>query len=373
MQDIRIERVQDRKGFKQFVKFPWKIYKDNPYWIPPLISDEMKFLDKQKGIFFHVGEAEYFLAFKGRELVGRISAHIDHHYEKYQDTDTGFFGFFECIEDQDVANALFAQACEWVRSKNKKKILGPNSFTVYDASGMLLRGFDSSPVILLPYNQSYYNDLVTGAGFGKAVDWYAFMVSKNIRIKDTFYKIRDRVNRTANLTIETLDMKRLDYYVGLIGKIFSEAWMENWGHVPLTEYQLEHLVEELRYVVIPELTYIAFLNGKCIGFSLSIKDANPAIKKANGHLFPFGLLKMLLAMRQVKRLRTIAMGVLKEYRHKGLDITFYLNTIENGAKMGFMESECSVIVETNDRMISALEDLNADRYKTYRFYEKNLV
>ena len=167
-------------------------------------------------------------------------------------------------------------------------------------------------------------------------------------------------------------MKKLDEAVGYIGPIFKDAWMENWGHVPFTDGQLADLKEELKYVVEPDLTYLAFLENQCVGFSLSAKDANPALKKANGRLFPFGLFKIMLAMKKIKRLRTIAMGVLKEHRHKGLDTLFYLNTIEEGIKLGYTESECSLIVETNQRMIGALEHLDAERYKTYRFYQKEL-
>ncbi len=370
--DITIKPIRDKKGLKQFVRFPWLVYKNDPYWVPPLISDQMKFLDKKKGVFFEFGEAEYFMAFDGDKPVGRIAAHVDHEYEKYHDNDTGFFGFFECIDDQRVADALFKAAEEWLASKNKSRIRGPMSFTLYDISGMLYEGFDSSPVILLAYNPKYYNDLVARAGFEKAIDWYAFIVRKDSPINPVLYKVRDRVMRQPDIKIVSINMKEFDKHVRDVGYIFREAWMQNWGHVPLTEGQLKHLANELKMVVVPEVTYLAYVNDKCVGFSLSIKDANPAIKKANGRLFPFGIFKILWGMRKINRLRTIAMGVLDEYRHRGIDIAFYINTIEQGVKLGYVESECSIIVETNHRMISALEDLNAERYKTYRFYEKEI-
>ncbi len=368
---IEIRPVETSKELKTFVKLPWKIYKNNPYWAPPLIADQMKILNKEKGTFFQFGEAELFLAYDGKEPVGRITAHVDHHYEKYRDDRTGRFGFFECVNDQSVADALFERAIDWVKEKGKKRIEGPYSFTLYDTSGLLYKGFDSMPVVLLPYNPEYYNDLLTNAGFEKAIDWFAFMVRNTVELKPSFMKIRERIMRQG-VRIEKIDMKNLDKAVELIGPIFNEAWMENWGHVPFTDGQLEDLKEELKYVVVPDLTYLAFINDKCVGFSLTAKDANPALKKANGRLFPFGLVKMLLEMKKIKRLRTIAMGVLKEYRHRGLDTLFYLNTIEEGIKLGYTESECSIIVETNQRMIGALEHLQAERYKTYRFYQKEL-
>ena len=370
--DIQVKPVEGKKGLKQFVHFAKKIYKDNPYWVPPIYSDQMKFLDRRKGVFFEIGEAEYFMAFRDSQPVGRISAHVNHQYEKYHDQETGFFGFFECVDDQEVANALFEEATRWVKSKGKSRILGPMNFTLYDESGMLYHGFDSLPVVLLPYNPAYYNDLVVGAGFEKAIDWYAFMVYADLEVKPSFYRIRNRILRQEGLEIVPLDMKKFDAVVQDVGTIFRDAWMENWGHVPLSDGQLKHLASELKHVVVPELTYLAYLDGKCIGFALNILDANPALQKANGRLFPFGLFKILREMKKIKRLRTIAMGVLKEYRHRGIDIVFYLNMVEKGREMGFEESECSIIVETNTRMIRALEDLNAKRYKTYRFYQKEI-
>jgi len=368
---INVRAVRTKKDLKTFIKLPWKIYKDDPYWVPPLIADQMKILNKDKGTFFQFGEAELFLAFDGSEPVGRITAHIDFQYEKYRDDRTCRFGFFECINDQAVADALLARATEWGLAKGKKRMEGPYSFTLYDASGLLYQGFDSMPVVLLTYNPPYYNDLLVNAGFEKAIDWFAFMVRDTVQLRPSFARVRDRILRQG-IRIEKIDMKNLDQAVDYIGPIFNEAWMENWGHVPFTDGQLEDLKEELKYVVVPELTYLAFIDDKCVGFSLTAKDANPALKKANGRLFPFGLIKMLLEMKKINRLRTIAMGVLKEYRHRGLDTLFYINTIEEGVKMGYTESECSIIVETNQRMIGALEHLQAERYKTYRFYQKEL-
>ena len=371
MKNIQILPVQSQRDLKTFIHLPWSIYKNDPFWVPPLISEEKKMLGK-KGTFFTLGEAQYFIAYHNGQPVGRISAHLNHQYEKYHDQETGFFGFFECVEDQDAANALFHAAAAYLRGKGKKRILGPMSFCIYDISGVLYEGFDSSPVILLAYNPKYYNELLLQAGFTKAIDWYAFMVNQESPIRPSLYKVKDRILRQEGLEIVPLNMKDYQERVRQVGQIFSDAWMENWGHVPLTEGQIQDLADELKMAVVPEVTYFAFLNGECIGFSLSIKDLNPAIKKANGRLFPFGVFKILLAARKVTRLRTIAMGVLKEHRHRGIDIVFYLKTIEDGTRLGYVDSECSIIVETNHRMIGALEDLSAERYKSYRFYEKKL-
>ncbi|RPH96841.1 MAG: N-acetyltransferase [Calditrichaeota bacterium] len=369
--NLSIRPVRSKKDLAKFVRMPWMIYRGDPNWVPPLIHDQMNMFNPQKGSFFEFGKAELFIAYDGDKPVGRISAHVDYQYEKFRDQETGRFGFFESVPEQKVADLLFATAESWLREQRKTRVEGPYNFTLYDASGMLYQGFDTLPVVLLTYNPPYYNDMVAACGYEKAIDWYAFMVRNTVNIRPAFLKIRDRVMQQG-IEIIKLDLKRMDEAVGYIGEIFNEAWSGNWGHVPFTQRQIEDMAKELKAVVEPELTYLAFERGRCIGFSLSVKDANPALQKANGHLFPFGLIKILLAMRKIHRLRTVAMGVLKEYRHRGLDMLFYVNTIEEGMKLGYTESECSVIVETNDRMIGALEDLQAERYKTYRFYQKNL-
>ena len=371
--DTEIIRVENRHQLVQFVKLSFSLYRDDPYWVPPIISDQLKFLDKKKGVFFEFGKAEYFMAQRNGEIVGRISAHTSSQYDKYQDADTGFFGFFECIDDPTVANALLDHASAWLASQGKKRMLGPISFTLYDECAMLCDGYDSLPVVLLSYNPPYYNDLMTKAGMSKAIDWYAFMVeADNLDIKPALYKIRDRILNSNGIRIETLSLKNMDDAIKKVGHIFNDAWMDNWGHVPLTQGQLEYMAGELKLVAVEPLCYFAYVGDECVGFSLTLKDANPALQKARGKLFPLGIFRILKEMKNIKLLRTIAMGVMPEYRHKGLDIVFYLNTIEQGIKMGYRRSECSIIVETNKRMIGALDDLNARRYKTYRFYERKI-
>lgn len=368
---VKIKKIDNKKGLMQFIKLPWQIYKNDPNWVAPLIISEKENLDKEKGAFFANGKAEYFMAFDNGRPVGRISAHINHQYEKYRDHETGFFGFFECIDNAEIARHLFTAAEEWLRKNGKSRMIGPMSFGMYDISGLLIQGF-SPPVVMTAYNPPYYRALLESNGLEKAIDWYAFLVSKASKINPVLLRIRDRVKRKKDLRIRSLDLKNLDSEVEHIQKIFTHAWMENWQHVPFTKAELEHLKNELKQIVVKEVTELAFYKGECIGFSLSIKDANQALKKANGRLFPFGLLKILWHMRKISRMRTIAMGVRKEHRHRGIDIAFYVDTIEKGTELGYTDSECSIIVESNTRMINALEDLCAKKHKTFRFYQKAL-
>jgi len=365
---LTIRPVKTRQDLRRFVRFPWTIYKNDPHWVPPIISDQTKFL--VKGPFLEVGERELFLAVKDGKPAGRLSAHLNHQYEEHWDRETGFFGFFECVNDPDVAKALFNAAEAWLKARGKTKILGPESFSIYDECALLVEGFDDDPTLLLAYNPDYYESLLLECGFKKAVDWYAYMGDEAVKVTETMQKIRERVLKRERVVIKTLKKDEFRKRAEEVKDIFNEAWRENWGHLPFTETQFKYLFAEMKRVAVPELTYFAEAGGRTIGFSLTIKDANQALKRARGRLFPFGLLKILWGLKKVSRLRTIVMGVLKEYRNRGIDTVFYLNTIENGRKMGYTESECSMVVETNTKMLKALEAIGARRYKTYRLYEK---
>lgn len=368
---IAIKTVKTKQDLKRFVRFPWTIYKHDPHWVPPIISDQTKFLNA--GPFLEIGERELFLAEKDGKLAGRISAQVNHQHEERWDKETGFFGFFESVNDVEVAKALFSAAEAWLKGRGKTKILGPESFSIYDECALLVDGFDDDPVLLLAYNPRYYENLILSCGFKKTVDWYAYMGDEAVAIPEVMRKIRDRLLRGGEVQIKSLDRKDFKRRALEVKEIFNEAWGENWGHLPFTEKQFKYLFAEMNRIAVPELTYFAEVGGKTIGFSLTIKDANQALKKANGRLFPFGLLKILRGLKKVTRLRTIVMGVLKEYRNRGIETAFYINTIETGRKMGYTDSECSMVVETNTRMLKALEAIGARRYKTYRLFEKTIA
>jgi ribosomal protein S18 acetylase RimI-like enzyme len=238
---------------------------------------------------------------------------------------------------------------------------------------MLYEGYDSTPTILLPYNPPYYHDLVKGYGFKKVIDWYAFNAPSEVQPVPAMFRVRERVLKKENITIEPLKKKEFDKRFEEVKTIFADAWRENWGHTPLTEGQYEMISSELKLILVPELTLLAYVDGKMVGFSITLIDANEAIKKANGRLFPFGILKILLGVKKCKRLRIFALGILKEYRNRGLDVVLYLDIMDQGKKLGYKDADCSLIVENNERMIRALEAFGAKRYKTYRLYEKPIT
>lgn len=369
---VTIKRVENKKMMKEFIMFPWtgKIYENDPCWVPPLIGEQKKFFDPKKGYFFEIGEVEFFIAYRDGKAVGRITAHINHLYEEKYDNDTGFFGFFESINDVEVARALFGAAEAWLKAKGKTIMNGPQSFSVYDSVGFEVHGQDVIPVVGLFHFAPYYRDLAEACGFEKCIDWSCYLVTKIDDYKPYLKAVKEEFMKGQTVEYKIFNKKEIKYRKDDIHEIFNRAWEGNWGHLPLTRKQLDSIIHELVQIVIPELVVFAEKDGRTVGFIISIPDINPAMRILNGRLYPWRLVRFLLAARKTKKIRTIIMGVLPEYRGQKIDDVFYLRTIEDGIRLGFEASDCSLIVETNKKMIGALKPLKAENYKTYRIYQR---
>lgn len=371
---VEVRRVDTKKRMREFILLPWTlgIYQNDPCWIPPVIHDQKQFFDPKKGYFFEIGEVEFFLAYRGGKPVGRITAHVNGLYEKKYDTHTGFFGFYESVDDIEVAQALFGAAEGWLRSKGKKIMNGPQSFSVYDSVGFEVHGQNVRPVIGLLHFAPYYQKLAEACGFRKCIDWHCFLVRKIEDYKPYLKEVRESFMKDQGVEYKTLKWSEWKQRAEDIHRIFNIAWDGNWGHLPLTDKQFNMFVKELKQIAIPELVIFAEKDGRTVGFIVSIPDANPALQMLNGRLYPWRLFKAYRAVKKVKKLRTIILGVLPEYRGLKIDDVFYLRTIEDGIAMGFTESDCSLIVETNHKMIGALKPLKAECYKTYRIYQRDI-
>jgi GNAT superfamily N-acetyltransferase len=375
MLPIEIRRVRTAGERTQFVKMAWRFYRNDPHWVPPLIGDSVAFIDPSRGVFFDHGEAELFLAYRGSEPVGRISAHVNHHYDELFDDGKGFLGFFECEDDCGTANALFTSACNWLREKGRRIAEGPMSFGVYDELGILVQGFDTDPYVLTGHNPPYYQRLFEQAGWAKSVDWFAFRgrAEEFQKLDPRYFTLAQRVLGGDGISIRCLDLRHnLDREAKIVQDIFATAWSRNWGHVPLSAREFDRLKNGVRQFVVTELSFVVELEGKPIAFALCIYDANQAVKKVNGRLFPFGFLRLLATMKRTRRFRLILMGVLEEHRNAGIEVALYAHVVSEGLKRGFKESEASMIVETNGPMISSIERLPVERYRTWRIYRKDL-
>lgn len=374
---IDVRQVENQRMMKDFITLPWTLdlYRDDPAWVPPLISEQKRLFDRRKSYFFEIGEAEFFLAYRAGIPVGRITAHVNHLYESKYDTDTGFFGFYESIDDAAVAQALFDAASAWLKKKDKKIMNGPQSFSIYDSVGFEVEGTEKMPTVGLFHFAPYYKDLADACGFTKCIDWHCFMVERIHYEKHAPYleEIKNSYLKNTDIEFRILNKEDVSKRVRDVQQIFNEAWEGNWGHLPLTNKQMRMIFKQLKMFIIPDFAIFAERNGKTIGFIISIPDVNPGLRILNGRLYPWRVLKFLREIRKVKRVRSIIMGVLPEYRGKNIDDIFYLKSIEAGLRLDIWESDCSMIVETNKRMLNALKPLTPNPYKTYRIYQRPIV
>ncbi len=372
MNKIVVASVIGKKELMRFIKFQWKIYKDNPYWVPPLLLDRKKLLDKEKNPFYKHSEAEFFLASRGGEIVGRIGAIINHNHNKEHNENIGFFGFFECINDQSVANELFDTVKSWMRKRGVTAVRGPANPSVNDEYGLLIDGFDKEPVILMPYNPMYYANLIESAGFEKAKDLYAYFLSQDLVYTDKLERIAQMVKEREDLTFRSINMKKFYEELDSIKKIYNGAWQYNWGAVPMTDEEFENLAKDLKPVVVPELVIIAEVKGEPIGFALSLPNLNSILKyNKKGRLIP-GLIRLLLQKNKIDGVRVIVLGVLKEYQKTGAASVLFLETARRAKKLGYKWGEASWVLEDNVMMNRSAEILKGTRDKTYRIYQYNL-
>ncbi len=368
-----IRPVRTAGELRKFILYPWKLYRGQPNWVAPLVSDQKLLLDPRKNPFFEHSELQHFLAWRGREIVGRISAILDRNYVEFQQEKTGLFGFFECIDDEATARSLFAAAEGWLRERGMARMLGPTNPSTNDVVGLLTDAFDQPPVLHMPYTLPYYLRLCETSGLSKARDLYAYYMESVTPISEKIQRVAELVRKRRKVTIRALNLKKLfTEELELIKAVYNDAWTRNWGFVPWTEKELEHTAKDLKKAVVPEIVLFAFVDGEIAGFSLALPDLNIALRHIRGRLLPFGLFKVLWHARKINKLRVLAMGVRKKFQGLGIDAVFYYETYTRGRKAGFDRGEFSWILEDNFPMRNAMENWGARIYKTYRLYEKAL-
>ncbi|MFQ5792427.1 MAG: hypothetical protein ACE5JI_18310 [Acidobacteriota bacterium] len=370
---IRIEAVTSKKEWMTFIKFPWRIYRGNPNWVPPLLLDMKKLLDPKKNPFFLHSKVDLFLARRNGEVVGRVAAILNHNHNDFHDERAVFFGFFETIPDPDVATALLEQVEDCGRKEGMSVIRGPMNFSTNDTCAFLVEGFDSPPVVMMPYNPPYYIDLVEQAGYTKAKDLYAYYMHQTTPLPPQVVEVSEKAARDEGLVIRSLNMKDFDRELERVKRIYNVAWERNWGFVPMTDEEFEHMARELKPVVDPDLVLFAEVHGEPAGFSLSLPNYNQILRKVNGRLLPFGIFRLLLERRKINGIRVLTLGVVPKFRRtRAIASSFYRRTYEVGTGKGYPWGEFSWVLEDNVLMNRALTRLGAQRYKTYRIYEKAL-
>jgi GNAT superfamily N-acetyltransferase len=368
---IEVTAVDSKKALHEFVELPFSIYRNDSNWVPPLRIAVKELLDREKHPFYANAEAEFFLARENGKVVGRVAAIIDRNHNRFHGEEAGFFGFFECTEDGEVARALIDRARTWVLDRGAKFLRGPvNPSTNYEC-GMLIEGFDSAPMVMMTYNHQYYPGLMENAGLAKAKDLYAYLSNANTITTAKIERVADRALATSGVTVRPINMKDFNGDVARVWDVYGAAWARNWGFIPMTRDEFFLMGKEMKMILKPDLVLIGEVGDRVVGFALALPDVNQALKPANGSLFPTGLLKILYYQRLIKSVRVVALGVVEEYRTSGLAAGFYATLVRNARKLGYGDCEMSWILEDNVLMNRSLEAMGARRYKTYRIYEWN--
>ena len=372
---LRVRAARDRRDLKRFVDLPYRLHARDPLWVPPLRRDVELLLSREKNPFFEHAEAEYFLAERDGEVVGRIAAISNHLHNETHGDRVGFFGFFETIDDQAVADRLVEAAAEWCRAKGHDVLRGPASFSVNDECGLLVDGFDTPPALMMPHNPRYYVTLLERAGFAKAKDLWVYEGGSEdhyVPVPERLARGTELIRQRMGITIRPLDMKDFEGEVERIKELYNAAWEKNWGFVPMTEHEIDHLAEQFKPVVIPELVPMAVKDGKLIGFGITLPDLNVVFRRnRSGRMFPM-ILKLLwvLKTRKIRRARILLLGVLPEYRGKGVDAMLYHWIWTKSGERGIYWGEAGWILEDNPAMNAGLEKMTFKVYKTYRLYDR---
>ncbi len=378
MGGVTIRPVRTRRELKRFVKVPFHLHRNHPQWVAPLLFERMEFLNRRKNPYFEHAEAEYFIAERDGEPVGRVTAQVDHRWDEFQGGSDAMFGFFETAEDPEVARALIDAATEWAASKGRGRILGPMDFTTNDEIGILIEGYERRPMILEPWHPPYYRELIEAGGFEKAMDVLMWELQfgdlkEGERFDPAIHAAAEKALGDEGIAIRNMDKGDMAGEVRRFMDVYNEAWGDNWGFVPITDAEVEFQAKNLKQVLDEDWAYIAEKDGEAVGAALTLPDINQVMAKLNGRLLPFGWARFLLGKRKVDQCRVFALGVKHDYRHTGVAAGLYLKHLETAAiPGGIAGGEMGWILETNGPMNRAMEGMGGKVVKRYRIYERSL-
>lgn len=374
--DFVIKEAVTKQDKLRFVKSQWLFYKNDPNFVPPIIADRMKLIDTVKNPFYKHAEIKFWTAELGGEIYGRIAAITNKTHNDIHNDKVGFFGFFECINNQSVANALFETAAKWLKEKGMDTMRGPVNPSMNDENAILMDGFDSPPVILMSYNPKYYMDLIENAGLTKAKDLYAYRLANASFMSDKMKRLVDAIRSRYKITIREVNFKNKDQFwkdVATLKEIYNAAWQPNWGFVKMTNEEFDFMAVDLKPIAEQKLAFIAEVDGKPAGFHLGLPDINQAFiyNKKGGMLG--AIWHLLTKKKKINMMRIIVLGVLPEYQGKGVDVVMYQESGLRGAETGYLTAEASWILEDNDMMNRGLtQTMNGELYKKYRIYDKSI-
>ncbi|CAN5789308.1 GNAT family N-acetyltransferase [soil metagenome] len=373
---MSVREIVDGASLDSFIDLQWRINGGDPNWVPPLRMSVSAGLNRKKHPFHEHAEVAYFVAqLPGGGVVGRIAAIVNHLHNQFHGDRVGFFGLFECEDDPAVAGSLLDAAASWLRERDMQWMRGPVNLSTNEeisSPGVLIEGFDTPPYFMMTHNPRYYGALLEGAGLSKAKDLLAYHFN-HPALPDRLARGFDRLLSRGGATIRPLDMSRFRQEIDSIKAIYNSAWSVNWGFVPMTDAEFEHLAKDFRPIVDPDLCLIAEIGGEPVGFSIALPDLNVALRRIpNGRLFPLGVFRLLWHKRKIRQMRVITLGFRPEYQHLGLGAALYARTWQTGLNKGYVRGEASWILEDNREMAKPVEKLGATISKRYRVLERPL-
>ena len=372
--ELTVRPVRGRRDLARFVKLPFRLHADQENWVPPLIFERKRFLDRRRNPYFEHAEAEYFLCEREGRPVGRITAQIDHRWDEFQGGNDGMFGFFECENDLGAARALVGAAAEWVRQRGRDRIIGPMDFTTNDECGLLIEGYDRRPMILEPWQPPFYRDLLESQGLDKRIDllmWWLEMgdLQEGTAFHPMIHGAAEKAAKEHGVVIRSMRKRDLEAEVARFMDIYNQAWGDNWGFVPITEAEIAFQADNLKQVLSEDWAMIAERDGEVLGAALTLPDINQVLARMGGRLLPFGWLRFLFGRRRIDRVRVFALGVKPEHQHLGVAAALYVRHLEASEKTGIPAGEMGWILETNEPMNRAMEGMGGHVVKKYRLYE----
>lgn len=366
---VNVVPVTDRRGLKRFIEHPYRKYRGSPNWVPPLLISEWERFDPRRNPFLQHARIDLYVAERNGRPVGRVAAVDDDNHNSTHGDDVIFFGFFEA-DDEEVAGALLNQVETRARQLGRKLVRGPANPSMNDGAGFQIDAFDTLPFLMMPQNPAEYPRYVEACGYRKVMDLYAWLFDVTGGPSERLKRIAERVRRRERLTIRGADMKKLQREAAILKRIYNEAWEHNWGFVKYTDAEFDHLVAELKLILDPDLALFLEIDGQVAGVAIAIPDLNQVLAKMNGRLLPFGIFKLLLGRRTIDRGRLPILGIMPEYRNRGLELVLIDEIARRGYEKGIRQGECSWVLETNTAMNRGIEAAGAKLYKTYRMYQK---
>jgi GNAT superfamily N-acetyltransferase len=370
---VSIRPVEGRKDLNAFIELPYRLRSDEPQWVPPLRFERRAFLDRTKNPWFEHAEAEFFLCERDGQVVGRISAHVDHRWDEFQGGNDGMFGFIEAVDDPEVFSALLDAASDWLRERGRERMLGPMDFTMNDECGVLVEGFDEPTMILEPWHPPYYGERLDSYGLSKEIDLFMYeLYFGQLKAGDEFHPLIHSAAehaREKGVTVRNMRRRDMKNEVTRFMEVYNEAWGRNWGFVPITEAEVEFQAKNLKPILDENWAMIAELDGKVVGAGLTLPDINQALARMNGRILPFGWWHFLRRRSYIDRLRVFALGVLSDYQHYGVAAALYVRHMETAARPDQISGgHTGWILETNEAMNRAMEGMGGRVTKRYRMY-----